>query len=81
MYIPKRLIPILRLASDMGFDMLHPYEVETLAIGLRRGALLARDGKITVTLLGRSLMVTEGAIRIGMSCYSPEEYRRYFLAL
>jgi len=79
MYIPKRLIPILRLASDMGFPSLHSYELETLKLGLKRGAILARDGKIIVTLLGRSLTITEGRITVSMATYSADEYARYFL--
>jgi len=78
MYIPKRLIPVLGLASDMGFPCLHPYEIETLKLGLKRGAVLARDGKITVTLLDRPLVITEGWIAIGSALYSAEEYARYF---
>ena len=79
MYVPKRLIPILKIASDMGFPCLHPYEMETLKLGLKRGAILARDGKITVTLLGRSLTITEGRITVSMATYSADEYARYFL--
>ena len=81
MYVPKRLIPILKLASQMGFSSLHPYEMETLKLAHKRGALLARDGRITVTLLDRPLSITQGAITIGMACYSAEEYARYFLNL
>jgi len=75
----KKLAPVLALASDMGFSSLHPDEVETLATGLERGAVLARDGKITVTLLDSPLTITQGTIRIGMAPYSPEEYARCFL--
>jgi len=75
----EKLTAVLALASQMGFAWLHPCEVETLAIGLRRDAVLARGGRIIVTLLDRPLKITEGTIRIGMAPYSPEEYARCFL--
>jgi len=74
----EKLTSVLALASAMGFPHLHPCEVDTLALGLERGAVLARDGKITVTLLDCPLKITEGAIKIGVATYSAEEYRRCF---
>ena len=74
----ERLASILELAFAMGFAWLHPYEVETLALGLKRGAILARDGRIAVTLLDRPLVITQGQITVGAARYSPEEYTRYF---
>ena len=74
----ERLASILELASAMGFAWLHPCEVEALALGLKHGAILARDGRIAVTLLDYPLSITEGQITIGAARYSPEEYTRYF---
>jgi len=74
----ERLPSVLALAADMGFPHLHPCEAETLDTALKRGAVLARDGRITVTLLDRPLTITDGAIRIGAALYSAEEYKRCF---
>jgi hypothetical protein len=77
----EKLASVLALAADMGFPRLHPFEAETLAIGLQRGAVLARDGRIIVTLLDQPLTITQGMIMIGMATYSPEEYARCFSGL
>jgi hypothetical protein len=74
----EELASVLALASAMGFAWLHPYEVETLRLALKRGAILARDGRITVTLLDRPLSITQGQLTIGMARYSAEEYARCF---
>jgi len=75
----EELASVLELASAMGFPWLHPCEVETLANGLKKGAILARGGRIVVTLLDRPLKITEGRITVSMATYSADEYARYFL--